>query len=304
MAIVTKKKANVGRCGICAGLSPRTGTLALVAVLCVGAVVWWIGAERTRGTEQIRGAAPTNLDREPGTGNRERGTASGQQQEGEQGTENGKTASGLRQSGAKQDGGEQEGEPQQDEPTKALTKEELWAIADSNRLAKSEAIMLANAPKKHFDNEVENTIEVISKPGAQFLQIPHVDMSQEEVLEFLNKPVEIYDDDDEETVAAKERTATFKQQALEFIKAGGTINQFIRDVVAEQTEARETVEEVRREKTRIVKEQGLEAAQAYLDEINPQLKEAGLPEVKLGRVDFKIVKDAEKERDLNMSGGN
>lgn len=172
-----------------------------------------------------------------------------------------------------------------------MTAEERWRVADSNRLAKSEAIMLAAAPKKHFDNDVENTIESISKPGARFLMTPRVDMNPDEILALLRKPVEIFEDDDAETVAAKERTAEFKREALEFIEGGGTINQFIRDVVAAQTEAQETVEDIRREKARILKTQGLEAAQAYLDEVNPRLREAGLPEVKIGRLDYKTLRE-------------
>ena len=167
----------------------------------------------------------------------------------------------------------------------AAAKHAAWEAAESNRLAKSEALILAREPKTHFDNEVENVLERVSKQGALFLQIPQIDMSQEQVLEFLRRPVEIYDDDDQEAVAAKERVAEFKTAALKFIEEGGTINQFVRDCAAANKEAHDTLEEIRREKRRIMLEQGEEAAQAYLDEVNPQLKEAGLPEVTINKVD-------------------
>ena len=173
----------------------------------------------------------------------------------------------------------------------ADSAKEAWRVADSNRLAKSEAILAAAAPKKHFDNDVENVIEEVSRPGAQFLMVPQVDLPEDEVLGYLRKPVDIFEDDDAETVAAKERTAEFKARALKFVEGGGTINQFVRDCAAAEAEGRATVEEIRREKTRILLSQGMEAAQAYLDEMNPQLKAAGLPEVKIGRADLKQLKD-------------
>ena len=176
-------------------------------------------------------------------------------------------------------------------PTAEELRREAWRVADSNRLAKSEAILAAAAPKKHFDNDVENVIEEVSRPGAQFLMVPQVDLPEDEVLGYLRKPVDIFEDDDAETVAAKERTAEFKARALKFVEGGGTINQFVRDCAAAEAEGRATVEEIRREKTRILLSQGMEAAQAYLDEMNPQLKAAGLPEVKIGRADLKQLKD-------------
>ena len=173
----------------------------------------------------------------------------------------------------------------------AAAKRAAWEAAESNRLAKSEAIMLAMAPKQHFDNEVENVLERVSKQGALFMQVPQIDMPQEQVLEFLRRPVEIYDDDDAEAVAAKERVAEFKTAALKFIEEGGTINQFVRDCAATNKENHDTLEEVKREKRRIFLEQGEEAAQAYLDGVNPQLKEAGLPEVKIGRGDYNALRN-------------
>lgn len=169
-----------------------------------------------------------------------------------------------------------------------LSAEEEWRIADSNRLAVSEALLRSREPKKHFDNEVENTLEIVSKPGAQFLQIPVIDMAHEDIIAFLKKPVEILPDDDEATIAAKERTVEVKAAALEYIEKGGTINQFIRDTAAAEQEAVATRDEVRMEMRRILASEGEEMAQAYLDEINPQLAKLGIKEIKIGRGDRKF----------------
>ena len=165
-----------------------------------------------------------------------------------------------------------------------------WEEAESNRLAKSEAIMLAMAPKKHFDNEVENALDSVFRPGAQFLKMPFVDMSQEEVVAFLKRPVEIFDDDDDETVAAKERTAAAKTAALKYIEGGGTINQFIRDQVNAERERQATTAEIRAEMRRVLLSDGVEAAQAYLDEVNPLLEESGCQPVKIGRGEMNLLR--------------
>ena len=157
--------------------------------------------------------------------------------------------------------------------------------------------MLAMAPKKHFDNEVENTLDAVFRPGSQFLQLPFIDMSQEEVVAYLKRPVEIFDDDDEAAVAAKERTAEAKAAALKFIEQGGTINQFIRDQVAAETERQATTAEIRAEMRRILLSEGTEAAQAYLDEVNPLLEEQGCQTVRIGRGEMNLLNRQKKEKE-------
>ena len=142
---------------------------------------------------------------------------------------------------------------------------------------------------KVFDNPVENELEELSRAGGLGLRTPRVDMSYEETLEYLRKPVEIYEDDDPATVAAKERTAAMKTEALAYVEKGGTLNQFMRDYQAQARENEGTLDEVRSEMKRILEAEGREAAQAYLDEVNPQLKDAGLPEVRLSGLLVKAV---------------
>lgn len=170
-------------------------------------------------------------------------------------------------------------------PPPPLTKEEAWAIKDANRLAKSEEILLRRGPKTHFDNEFENTLELVSLPNATFFAPPVIDLDEAEILEYLRKPVVISPEDSEADVAAKERTAEFKQKALEFIEAGGTVNQFVRDTLAANAERKNMMDEINQEKRRILLNEGEEAAQAYVEEMNAHLREEGLPEIKIGRGD-------------------
>lgn len=133
--------------------------------------------------------------------------------------------------------------------------------------------------RKFFDNKVENQLEVLSNRGVKFRNPPKIKMSEEEIMAYLKAPIQINEDDDAETIAAKERTAEMKTIALEYIEQGGTYEQFIQEQAKASTEEAETRRTVQKEVSRLVKEEGLKAAEEYLAEINPQLKEAGLKEV-------------------------
>ena len=135
--------------------------------------------------------------------------------------------------------------------------------------------------KRYFDNPVENRLEKLSIPGRGVAMLPPNRLSREEVLEILRRPVEIYDDDDEETVAAKERTAEMKRAALEFIEAGGTYDEFVAETARAANEEAALLKETRVEMMRLLKEEGYEAAEAYLEEANASLREAGMKEMRI-----------------------
>ncbi len=150
---------------------------------------------------------------------------------------------------------------------------------------------------KVFDNDVENWLEAMSKEGFASLQTPRVNMSDEEIMAILKTDIVIYEDDDEETVAAKERTAQIKQEAIKYIEEGGSFNQFLRayaDVVREEQETRKDVED---EMHRILVDEGEEAAQAYLAEANPKLAEMGIKEVVINEFTL-FFADQERKRKL------
>ena len=171
-------------------------------------------------------------------------------------------------------------------PAPEEQRRQEWQAREDERNRKTQEILDRQYPR-YFDNNTENTIEQVSKPGAQFLMTPRIDLSQEEVIALLKKPVEIYDDDTPEAVEAKERTAKAKQEILKYIEDGGTINQYFRDVLADNNERKGIRDDVLAEKRRILLEEGEEAARAYLDSVNPQLKEMGLPEQKITKGDYK-----------------
>ena len=158
--------------------------------------------------------------------------------------------------------------------------------------------------KKVFDNRVENILETLSTPGRRFGVPPaSLKMSKEEVLDYLRRPVQILEDDDEQTVSAKERTAAMKTEAIKYIENGGSFDDFVQEMIKISSEEAEYLDQVRKEKRRIVEEEGIEAAQAYLDQVNPKLRESGLKELSLSDIDRNRAAKADAARDaLNQTG--
>ena len=225
MAIVAKKKAKGGRGGICAGVSPRirTGALALVAVLCVGAAVWWLVAGRTRETE------PAKQDVEQGAGNRERGTEEkGEEcenvkvwkqptanvEKGERGTGNGEWGTGNEAVA------EQEEEPAPPPEPPARTNHVL-----NYREGKHAAT--------HIKSEADQIIAFAAQGtdysgGMPPLPVTHwPDGGNAEFLASLTNEIVVLEEDSPEVVRQKEAMIDFRRQIKDIIDAGGTFEQAI-----------------------------------------------------------------------------
>lgn len=149
--------------------------------------------------------------------------------------------------------------------------------------------------KQYFTNSVENQLEKLGISGRGVAMVLPNKLTQAEVLEILRRPVDIYEDDDEETVAAKERTAAMKQEALKFIEQGGTYDEFVSEMAKISNEEAAMAKSARSEMMRVLKEEGYEAAEAYLEEVNPALKAAGLKEMKIP-LPFRVKHQKELER--------
>ena len=166
------------------------------------------------------------------------------------------------------------------------SQHEAWQKREDERHAREKEAMDRQSPQ-YFDNPTENMIARVSRPNAKFLVPPTLVVSEEELMKILDRPIEIYEDDTEEVIAVKERTAEMKEEIKKYIKEGGTINQYFRDVLAMNNERDGIKNDVYNEKRRLLLEKGEEAAQAYLDSVNPQLKEMGLEEQRISPVDLR-----------------
>ncbi len=172
----------------------------------------------------------------------------------------------------------------------------------TNAAANPNLVHYDDGQVRHFDNGVENMLERLTRQGARITTIPSLNLSQEEIVEFLRKPVDIYDDDDDETVAAKERTAEFKQEALKFIEAGGTFNQYLRDLAAQANELAGMRQDVHDEALRLADTEGQEACEAYLEKANPELEARGIKPVRFAPKFYEMrAKRLARQRELKKS---
>lgn len=193
------------------------------------------------------------------------------------------------------------------EPTNKVTglpqsQHEAWQKREDERHAREKEAMDRQSPQ-YFDNPAENMIARVSRPNAKFLIPPTLTIPEDELMEILARPVEIYDDDTEEAIAVKERTAAMKEEIKKYIAEGGTINQYFRDVLAMNTERDGIRSDVHNEKRRLLLEKGEAAAQAYLDSVNPQLKEMGLEEQRISPVDLRWMRKELADKAANEGKG-
>ena len=142
-------------------------------------------------------------------------------------------------------------------------------------------------PPQYFDNEVENKIAIFCMPATEsFGPQVRTTLSDEEIIAYLKRPITILDDDEPKIVEIKERTAKLKGEALAFMEAGGTFDQFMRDVAAKGNFEAGQIEDVRVEMRKILETKGRKAAEEYLSQANPYLEEQGLPKVTISPLDL------------------
>lgn len=192
------------------------------------------------------------------------------------GAPGGRSRPSARQS--ESDASPSDGAPGDGFPPSAPQNGEASVAADSSAPQPTPS---GNRERKFFDNDVENTLATVSEPGAEFFGFPPMDpdMEDSEIIALLKRPVVIEEDDDEATIAAKERTAEFKTKALEAMENGLTFAQFVRDTVALRNEQAAMREDARSEMLKILRNDGEPAAREYLKIVNKELSAQGMKEL-------------------------
>ena len=205
----------------------------------------------------------------------------------------GDAAKGFEQEQAKTDAPVVSSAPEENPPLETATTEQT----SSQKSERPKPIKAAIVIEKVFDNDVENQLEALSTPAKRFKYAPRTRLTDEQIMEYLRRPVEIYEDDSEATVAAKERTAAMKTEALKYIESGGSYHDFIKEMVAVSNNEADMISEVRMEKIRLLKEEGVEAAASYLEEANARLVEAGLRPIPITIMDTNTAIKAAAKRE-------
>ena len=149
-----------------------------------------------------------------------------------------------------------------------------------------ESLANRETEKPHYGKEVEQILAMLASAtdsaGAPPLPyMGNIDLNKSLLIAITNDIV-IYDTDDEQTVAAKERIADMKNQLKEVVDAGGSVEKAIREYHDWINENNRIRAEVISEYRRLVREASPEEANAYIVEANKELEAEGIETVNMG----------------------
>lgn len=103
----------------------------------------------------------------------------------------------------------------------------------------------------------------------------------EDIGEILNRPVDIFEDDDEKTVEIKENLAKMKEEMKQYIAEGGTAENFLLWYHNELSKDYEDWKAAQNYVVQLLKDGNLEEAEQYAAEANADLSKRGVRNVKL-----------------------
>ena len=178
---------------------------------------------------------------------------------------------------------------------------EIHTLEDGTRVLvlnpidpEAEAERLKNLPPPMFKHEVESALDMYVVPGIDMPPPPR-DYTNEEVLQALVEPIEIDPEkDDEEAQLHKKAVQQFKDELREYIKNGGTFNQYIRKLAERQSKEAAMIQQSRQMVMKTINEGKTAEAQQLLDALNKHLSEQGIPAVKMPPPYRKILEGAKK----------
>lgn len=136
-------------------------------------------------------------------------------------------------------------------------------------------------PKAVFDNVFENQLLGMALEKGTFISGFVTQYTREQVVEMLQKPVEILEDDTDDVKAKKEAVADLKAAALQYLDEGGTWGQFVAEMQSYASQERSLKAKGMRKVLELARDGKVDEARAFLEEYNGILKEQGYSELKL-----------------------
>ncbi len=114
--------------------------------------------------------------------------------------------------------------------------------------------------------------------------LPPMPMTSEEsmlrdLMVAVTNDIVVFDDDDEATVAYKERVAEFKNQLAGIVENGGSITNALAEFTTWHAECQALRREISAEYNRLLEEASREEADQYLSDANARLRQEGVAEV-------------------------
>lgn len=134
---------------------------------------------------------------------------------------------------------------------------------------------------KVFDNPVENQLVGLSVEGGSFAPGLMMRHSDEDILDALHKPVDIYDDDTDEVKAKKEAVAQMKAEILAYMEQGGTYEDFVTEMASMARQERKMKRDGIRKIVSMLEEGRTDEARDFYETYNGLLQESGYTALKL-----------------------
>ena len=130
-------------------------------------------------------------------------------------------------------------------------------------------------PKPTFDNRFENTMEAMSAVGGGVLPAVALSISQEDIAKYMVSPIVINDDDLADIVEKKIATAEMKELFRDYLKDGGTWEEFVMELHHIMQSERMLQAQAISEIAKMLQEGDEEGAQLYHDKVDEFMRSKG-----------------------------
>ena len=137
------------------------------------------------------------------------------------------------------------------------------------------------SPPPIFDNRFENTMMALSAEGMGMMPGAAEMIPKDEVVSYLMKSIEIKDDDSEDVIAKMIATAEMKEALKEFLKSGGTWEEFVAQARTIQQTEQMLESEARMEMAKMLRNGDIEFAKEFKNKVNSFMKSKGYRGLKL-----------------------
>ena len=159
---------------------------------------------------------------------------------------------------------------------------------------------IARGEKPRFSHTSENFLAMYAIPGIPVPPTPVTKMMEQDFVTALLDKIEILDTDTEEDIQYKEIVAGMKEEARDWIKAGGTLQGYFDELNKRQQKEANYRSEAQGMVMKTLREGNEEEAYALWKEFNTHLKKKGIAEL---HIHPKLFQYRDNDPDFNPQGG-
>lgn len=149
--------------------------------------------------------------------------------------------------------------------------------------------------KYPFQNSLESQLSWYAIPGAEVPPLLPIRHTEQDIVNALTRKIKINEDDDDETVIMKESVQELKENLKQWIKEGGTVDDYIRQLARRQALEADEVNMSRKKVMETLEGGDVELAKELSEKLNQRMAEKGLPSVRLPRKYRELMENNNKE---------